>query len=303
MNKGPTVTDSSHDLLAQRLTAILIKLNAGERLDPSALAGEFGVHKRTIQRDLLDRFAFLPLKKEDGLFALEMAYLGRITIRDIEHFANLAGLKGLFPGLDTQFIRELFDSRLQDTLDIHGANYEDLRQRIGDFRALQKAISLRRLVRFSYRKPEGDKWVEVAPYRLVNHAGIWYLAAADNGQAKAYAFGKIGALTCLETTYPSDPDIESMLNTEDSIWLNEKKTEVVLTVGPAAADYFRRRKLVAQQVIEKELENGGLIVSGKFAHPHQILPIVRYWIPHVRIVSPEGWQIEMEKQLRSYLDS
>lgn len=295
------MTQSNHDLLAWRLATILQKLNQGERLDPKNLAEEFGVHKRTIQRDLLDRFAFLPLEKTGGLFALDAAYLGRITIRDIERFASLAGLNGLFPGLDSQFIRELFDSRLQDTLDIHGGNYEDLRQRISDFRTLQQAIGEHRLARFCYCKPEGDKWVEVAPYRLVNHAGIWYLAAADNGQPKAYAFGKISALSSLDSRYTPDPAIESMLDEEDSIWLNEKKTEVVLTVAPAAAGYFRRRKLVAQQVIEKELENGGLIVSGKFAHPDQILPIVRYWIPHVRIVNPEDWQVEMEKQLNNYL--
>ena len=294
---------SGHDLLAWRLCATLQKLNQGERLDIDQLAEDFGVHRRTIQRDLLERFAFLPLEKNNGLFALSPAYLGRITIRDIERFAGLAGLNGLFPGLDTQFIRELFDSRLQETLDIHGGNYENLQHRIDDFRALQNAIGQRRQVRFCYRKADGDKWVEVAPYRLINHSGIWYLAAADRGQPKAYAFGKISALTCLDTNYATDPNIEAMLNEEDSIWLNEKKTEVVLTVAPAAAIYFRRRKLVAQQVIEKELENGGLIVSGKFAHPDQILPIVRYWIPHVRIVSPEDWQVEMERQLQAYLNT
>lgn len=292
---------NNHDLLAFRLASILQKLNQGERLSIDALAQEFGVHKRTIQRDLLERFAFLPLEKTDGLFALSPAYLGRITLCDIEHFAGLAGLNGLFPSLGAQFIRELFDSRLQETLDIHGGNYENLQQRVDDFRALQHAIGQRHLVRFSYRKADGNKWVEVAPYRLINHSGIWYLAAADHGQPKAYAFGKISALTSLDTSYTTDPNIESMLDEEDSIWLNEKKTEVVLTVAPAAAIYFRRRKLVAQQVIEKELKNGGLIVSGKFAHPDQILPIVRYWIPHVRIVSPEDWQGEMERQLQSYL--
>lgn len=297
------MNQSGHDLLAWRLCAILQKLNQGERLDIDQLAEDFGVHRRTIQRDLLERFAFLPLEKINGLFALNPAYLGRITIRDIERFAGLAGMNGLFPGLDTQFIRELLDSRLQETLDIHGGNYENLQHRINDFRALQSAIGQRRLVRFCYRKADGDKWVEVAPYRLINHSGIWYLAAADRGQPKAYAFGKISTLTSLERNYAADPDIESMLDQEDSIWLNEKKTEVVLTVTSTAAIYFRRRKLVAQQIIEKELENGGLIVSGKFAHPDQILPIVRYWIPHVRIVSPDDWQGEMERQIRAYLNT
>jgi hypothetical protein len=31
------------------------------------------------------------------------------------------------------------------------------------------------------------------------------------------------------------------------------------------------------------------------------VPIVRYWIPHIRIISPEGLQVEMEQELAEYL--
>jgi hypothetical protein len=72
-------------------------------------------------------------------------------------------------------------------------------------------------------------------------------------------------------------------------------------VAQPAAGYFQRRKLISGQKIEKTLEDGGLIVSGTIAHPNQILPIVRYWIPSVRIISPEGLQAELEGQLRAYL--
>lgn len=297
------MSSTSHDLLAWRLASILQKLNQGERLTPDALAEEYGVHKRTIQRDLLERFAFLPLEKTEGYYHLDPAYLGRITLHDIERFASLAGLAGLFPGLDTQFIRELFNSRLQDTLDIHGGSFEDLRHRIEDFRQLQHAISQHHLVRFTYRKAEGDKRVCVAPYRLINNAGLWYLAATDAGQPKAYTFSKISSLICEAESYTPDPAIQAMLDQEDSIWLNQRKTEVILAIAPPAAFYFRQRKLIAQQVIEKALEDGGLIVSGRFAHPDQILPIVRHWIPHVRIVSPESWQASLEQGLRAYLDT
>jgi predicted DNA-binding transcriptional regulator YafY len=95
--------------------------------------------------------------------------------------------------------------------------------------------------------------------------------------------------------------IQKMLDEEDSIWLSEKKTEVVLTISPAAAVYFKRRALIARQTIIKKFENGGLLVSGKFAHPNQILPIVRYWIPHARIIEPKSWRDEVEAGLRAYL--
>ncbi len=292
---------SRHDLLAWRLAAILQKLNQGERLDPARLATEFGVSRRTIQRDLSDRFAFMPIEKTDGLFALDPAYLGRLTFRDIEHFARQTGLQGLFPALDSQFFRELFDSRLRETLDIHAPSYEDLRPRLDDFRRLQGAISDRRQVRFLYCKDDSEKQVEVAPYRLINHNGIWYLAASDK-RIKAWSFSRIKNLNVLEKNFDADPEILRMLDEEDSIWFSEKKTEVVLAVAPAAAIYFQRRKLVSRQVIEKELEDGSLIVSGKFAHPDQILPIARYWLPHVRIVSPVAWREQLDASLADYLE-
>ena len=64
--------NTEHDKIAVRLTQILLKLNQGDKLDPRELAQEFQVTLRTIQRDLLERFAYLPLKKENNLFYLEL---------------------------------------------------------------------------------------------------------------------------------------------------------------------------------------------------------------------------------------
>lgn len=72
-------------------------------------------------------------------------------------------------------------------------------------------------------------------------------------------------------------------------------------IAQPAATYFSRQKLIAQQTIEKKLEDGGLIVSGKVAHTDRILSIVRHWMPHVRIVSPATWHEELESGLRGYL--
>jgi len=44
-----------------------------------------------------------------------------------------------------------------------------------------------------------------------------------------------------------------------------------------------------------------LIISARVGHANQIMPIVRYWIPHIRIISPEVLQGEMEQELAGYL--
>lgn len=296
-----------HDKLAYRLVTILQKLNDGEKLEPSALAIEFNVNLRTIQRDFNDRLSFLPLEKSDGRYSVDATYLGgRMGYDEIERFAILAGLQRLFPALNKQFLREIFDLRMQDTFTVQSPQFEDAGAFQAAFRTLQKAISCRLAVSFHYQKADGRKLVRAQPYKLINHVGIWYLAAADqdqSGKIKAYTLGKIEAIFVSEETFTVDAAVQTMLQEEDSIWLNTHKTEAVLKVEAPVAHYFKRRKLIANQNIVKELDCGGLLVSGKFAHPSQVIPIVRYWIPHVRIVSPADWQLELELELKNYLQN
>jgi predicted DNA-binding transcriptional regulator YafY len=297
------MSDRTHDTLVYRLAQMLVKLNQGERLDPQALAEEFRVNLRTIQRDLNERFAYLPLEKTDGRYHLDPAFLGKLSTRDIERFASLAGVRGLFPSLSDEFLRDIFDSRIQSTLLVKGHHYEDLADRKEAFRELERAIVARRHVAFEYRKEEEPKhYGSVAPFKLVNHKGIWYLAGRDGAKLKTFAFGKIERLRTLETTFVADPSVEKTLVEEDGIWLGEEKREIVMKISAEVAGYFKRRKLIANQVIEKELEDGGLIVSAKVGHVNQVLPIVRYWIPYIRVISPESLQSDIEAELARYVE-
>jgi predicted DNA-binding transcriptional regulator YafY len=293
---------SDHDSFGYRLIQILKKLNQGEKLDPKALAEEFNVNLRAIQRDLNERFAFLQLEKTNGLYHLHPACLGKLSLRDIEHFARLAGVSGLFPSGTDNFLRELFDARVQTALLVKGQHYEDLGGKEHSFEQLEQAILARSKISYDYRKTEGTKsYADIEPYKLVNHGGTWYLAGKDGDKLKAFTFSKIDRLHVSDATFTADSAVEVTLAAEDDIWLNNKKLEVVLKIAAPVADYFKRRKLVANQVIEKALEDGGLIVSTKVAHINQILPTVRQWIPHIRIISPEGLQGEMERDIKIYL--
>jgi predicted DNA-binding transcriptional regulator YafY len=293
----------NHDTLVFRLAQILVKLNQGEKLDPRALADEFGVNLRTIQRDLNVRFAYLPLIKTNGRYHLDPTFLGKLNTRDIERFASLAGVRGLFPSLSDDFLRDIFDTRIQSALLVKGHHYENLAGKEPQFRLLEQAIVARHHVAFDYQKDEGRKHYEVvAPYKLVNHKGIWYLAGRHGDKLKTFAFGRIEHLRPLDSHFDADPEIDNKLIEEDGIWLGEENKEIVLKIAREVAGYFKRRKLIANQVIEKELEDGGLIVSARVGHPNQVLPIVRYWIPYIRIISPEGLQGELERDLAAYLD-
>ncbi len=292
----------NHDTLVYRLAQMLIKLNQGEKLDPLALADEFGVNLRTIQRDLNERFAYLPLQKTDGRYHLDATFLGKLSTKDVERFAGLAGVRGLFPSLNDDFLRDIFDSRVQDALLVKGHNYENLAGKEQQFKELEKAIIARQQVSFDYRKTEGVKhYATASPYKLLNLKGIWYLAAVDDEKLKTFSFAKLDHVKVLDSAFGWSKAVDDRLAAEDGIWFTETQQEIVLKVNAKVAGYFKRRKLIANQVIEKELADGGLLISTKVGHQNQILPIIRYWLPHIRVISPESIQEELERALSDYL--
>jgi predicted DNA-binding transcriptional regulator YafY len=293
---------SNHDTLVHRLAMVLVKLNQGESLDPQVLAVEFGVNLRTIQRDLNQRFGYLPLEKFEGRYRLDPTFLGKLSAKDIERFAGLAGVKGLFPSLSDDFLRDVFDSRVRDSFLVKGHHYEDLSGKEALFKQIESAVVAKVQISFRYLKRDRSTTsVDAQPYKLLNHKGIWYLAAVSAGKLKTYSFSRIEALMASTVQFDIDPLIEAKLLEQDGIWMSDAAFEVVLSVSPEVSGYFKRRRLIANQVIVKELEDGGLIVSAKVGHMNQVLPHVRYWIPHLRVISPDGLQFQLENELQGYL--
>ncbi|MEY8688918.1 MAG: helix-turn-helix transcriptional regulator [Leptothrix sp. (in: b-proteobacteria)] len=301
-NGGP----ADHDKLSCRLSQILLRLNQGECLRPHELAEEFGVSLRTIQRDLGHRFASLPLERSEDGYRLDPHHLGQLNYHDLERFADdRSGIGHLYPRLEPRFLHDLLSGRLDTTLHVQGPDGEDLRPRQREFAQLEQAIQQRCRISFHYTKDDATKLVQAAPYQLIHHNGIWYLAALDGNRLKAYSFTKISRLLVSEQTFERQPQFEQQLREEDSIWLNRQKTDVMLH------DYQTCGQLFPPSQVARQPENrsgtrrrhdGSLIVSARVAHVNQILPIVRYWLPNARILSPAILQAELEQSLRDYLE-
>ena len=295
----------AHDTLVYRLSEVLTKLNQGESLDPQALADEFGVNLRTIQRDLNVRFAGLPLVKVNGRYTMDGACLGKFTVRDIERFAVFLGINGLFPEMSGQFLKEVLASNAQDAWVVRGHHYEDLRDHRSLFAELEQAIINSHKVQFRYSKASGETRIRdsVEPYKLINQKGIWYLAAWDEGKLKSFAVSRMAALMVEETTFVPRAQVEEDLAKSDGIWLGVDRWRVLIQVDSQVATFFRRRNLLPNQVIEKESAGGDILVSTTVAQAQEVLPIIRYWIPHVRILEPISMQQQLEESLVSYLET
>ncbi len=285
-------------LLAERIAAILTALNAGETLNLEDLANEFTVSKRTIQRDINSRLAFLPLKRNGNEISLDSSGLGRLSVQDIRNFACLSGVDELFPSLDTSFITAMLSSMYDSPYLVKGQQYEDKTITGPLLKKLSFAISNQHLVNFGYK----DKcYSVVAPYKLVNNEGIWYLAAVDNGKLKTFHLAKI--VNCIELDDGFTPDVAilKIIDEEDGIFFSEDKMEVVLKVSAKVAHYFKRQDLLPKQKIEKELDNGELLVSSKVATEKQIIPLIKSWMPELEVISPKYILAEIRQDVEKFL--
>lgn len=287
----------SHDKIATRLAQLINKFNSGEKLSIEDLVEEFGVTKRTVQRDLNERMSFLPIKKENGLYSLEEYYLGKLNFADMQNFAALSGIRELFPSLQEDFLKNILDNTISQAYMIKGHNYEDLSDKTKEFTLIEDAIVQNKIIEFVYK----DKSRIVKPYKLINSKGIWYLAGVENDTLKTFSFNKISKLSRNEEIFIVTKEILDTIEDDNNIWFSDKQIEVVLKVEKNVASYFLRRNILPKQTIVKELADGGLLVSTKVAFDEEILRLVRYWIPNVKIVSPTDLQDKLENELRKYL--
>ena len=291
---------STHERLAERLANILTKLNTGYQLGVAELAHEFQVSTRTIERDFDRLNTYLPLLQDESTkkYFLDPLYLGRFKLQDIQNFAQLSGITELYPSLDMSFLRHLLDERSSQIFSAKGYCFENAREFSEHFQVFADAIHNRQKISFLYN----DRWRHVDPYRLIHHQGSWYLAAAVGDELRAYRLSKIDQATLNENElFQHHPEVLMQLELSEGIWFGKHKQAVKISVRPEVALYFKQRLLLPEPQIILEDTTGGLLIACKICHEMQLLPLVRYWIPYIKIIEPAHFQQKLEQDLQHYL--
>ncbi len=282
-----------------RLTSIITRLNAGEILSVKELADEFAVTKRSIQKDLNERvMQFLPITAENGQYYLEAYLLGKLTYDDIRDFALLSGINKLYPTIDDNALSDVLNKKINDAMLIKGGAYEDISSKKKEFDLIRLAIVLKHQICFTYN----DKKRLLNPYKMVNNNDIWYLVGDEDGELKTYSFTKIDKLCKTEKSFTPNSDYTDIINDPHNKWFSKNKLKVILEIDSSVAEYFLRRELLPHQVVLKQTKKK-LIVQATIAYDEEILKIVRYWIPHIKIVEPYELDEKLKNELILYLNS
>ncbi|MCG3686822.1 WYL domain-containing protein [Arcobacter lacus] len=284
-----------HDKLSTRLSQILIKFNNGDRVTIEDLAEEFGVSKRTIERDFV-RFSYLPIIKENKEYYLEDLAIGKLNFDDIKNFAIFSGVKSLFPSLTKQFLAEILTDKINKAFLVSNSGFEDIEKKQEIFYNLTSAICDQKIINFFYN----DKARVVKPYKLINTNGIWYLNATENEDIKTYTFSKIKSLKVTDEKFIQNINILKEIERNEINFLSSITKEVHLQIDNSAKEYFLRKKVLSNMKIIDQT-NEYFIVSTNVAFDDEILNIVKQWIPYIKIVSPLELQNKLQDTLKNYL--
>ena len=185
-------------------------------------------------------------------------------------------------------------------------SYQKLNTDEEEVETLEQAIIDRKLIEFKYRD---ERWFVVEPYRLVSFDGIWYLYGRDTQERegndhKTWMLEFIDDVDIDHTTRhdTSEAEIdEDLENAHAPYFIPDKEMEVIVEVDKEVAEFFKLKAQFPDQKIVEENEKG-LRIAAMVSTYDEILPEIKMWLPHIRVVTPESLREKLNGEVRAYLE-
>jgi len=300
-----------YDKTLTRLNTIIARLNDGEALSVHELASEFNVSTRTIQRDFNERLVSLyPIYQEKKLWKMQEGHkIEKST--SIEDAIILDILEKLTDGLGTKFSTKakhlLSKIKNDDYNPIYAKlNMEDISSKFSDIAIMEDAIKDKCIVECSYSFADYKKELELKPLKIAVFEGFWYLVALDarNDKLKKYHLKSISNIQKTTTAFETTKELEELLSNAINIWFENdvEPFEVVLWLDELASKILKRKPISNSQTILKEYADGSCDISLKITHENEIKSIVKYWIPHIRVISPLSLKESVMVDVQKFID-
>lgn len=286
-----------NNILANRLADITARAYAGQSLNVSDLAEQYQVSTKTIRRDFARLCTILERCPKTGNYLLSTSARNQYNEQDLVRLIDELGFKKALPLKAAQFLRSFINDSTSDCYHFQEQPLE------ADFistlhSSFETAIKNRRTVSFLYK----DKSRTVSPYLMVYSHGSWYLAAISEGTLKTFSLARIKFVCLQKKHFDFDPSVLEQIKEQDNIWFGQPIFNVTLEVSGEIAFYFERKALLPKQQIMEKRPDGSLVISTSAWSYKQIAPVIQYWIPNIRVLSPCELDTYIRSNLTSWLD-
>lgn len=295
-----------YDKALFRLTQIIAKLYQGAKLSNKELSEEFGVSTKTIQRDFSKLVALFPIYQDKKLWKLESSFEFEESL-SIEDNITLKLLLQTSKSFDKSFQDRASKllSRINDN--IKSPIYtkialEDISSKLSEVNLIEEAINSSKRVTFTYTKDGISFEVKADPYKIVNFDSFWYLVVKKDGHLRRYYLQNLSDIKIEEIVFRKSKRIEELINNAINIWFDETgDIHVELLVNKKIIDHFQRKSISPTQKIKGYDEEGNMIVSLKITHKNEIIPIIKYWLPYIKVLTPKEINKEIKVELMKFI--
>jgi len=302
---------------AQRILDILTLLQKGKELSITLLADRYETNSRTIQRDmklLKDWLGDRLISTRRGYYQLDARsdlfdfLKENVDMRSFFEFIALFDEKQLsiFDVKEFPIIKEI-KKDVKQCYHISQRPIEELNSQ--HLALIKEAISTRRRASLTYTDRDNitRSYKNIKPIKIIFAQGNWYLGAiTQDEQNEGFKFLRINFIDefmLLPQTFHRDIEAEVFIQEFQSLFQNYKTKpyEVNILVDSYVARYFKVKVHLKSQKIIEEKPNGDLLISYMINNKMEILPIIKQWLPHIRILSPQSLIDALQRDIQEYL--
>ena len=103
--------------------------------------------------------------------------------------------------------------------------------------------------------------------------------------------------------FKSTSKLDKLLDNSISIWFqqNVEPYRVVLNISSDVAKYFKRKPISKSQLTESVYKDGSMDISVEITNDMEIIPFVKYWIPHIKVLKPLSVKEAIKLDLEIYM--
>ncbi len=289
------------------LNMILARLYAGETLSIKNLASECNVSLRTMQRYINERLSGFPIEKKQDLFFILWDNVFQSLDRDDRTVMHILNAISRQQGMIFYQIAQKFLSHYPKQINndcYHFPSYLTPTDSIlENLHILENAIQTKQVIQCRYKMNTKSYDLILHPLKILNFNNHWYLLALSKEKLKKYHISKCSQLKITDRTYTVSKTLETALAKTASIWFDPDKEpyEVQLFIHRAAAEFFEKNPINPTQTITGRDQDGSIEIALEITHDMEIIPTVKQWIPHLRILSPKRLDVKIKKEITSYI--
>ena len=270
------------------------------------LANELDVSTKTIQRDLYEVLSDLGAIKEGRTWKIDPKLASddlntneRLILGILDEMAKSAGnifyskAHSLLSQITQQLEHPIFTN-------VNGEYLED--KTVALFEKIEKAIKEKEEIKFDYEKYN----FHVKPLKLAFFDGFWYLLAfhiqKDKEIFKKYHLKSIKNIETLNSKFEIPAIVEERLKYANGVWFNlDVQFRVRLFIDKQIRKYFERKPLRGQSIIGED-KDGSIEIEIKISNNMEILPLILYYIPYIKVLEPQSLADEIKDRVQGYLE-